>query len=283
MNKLFYSSIILLTLAACNDQNSGIVDNNDSQQAESTTWETKFPALWSVAYAGDINPEDVTYEQFINDVANKLKVDVGFKNDVKGDTGAQGIPGPAGPQGIQGEPGQDGANASLPTWETMYIFGSGDTFFYTCSDNNPCTAADITFHKSTIASAIEYYYAANPSAGPVIGEDLLNTGAPITNIQAESDCEYKAELITNSNVSYVLTSPEIHNGSLIFKTNSAFSSEFNIHIGDASMQLSPQLIVSKTLPGSFSATEAEKNRIAEELTTVGTHLGYQVALKRRCR
>lgn len=287
--KLIYIAIVLLTLTACNGQNSSDTDsnntNNNTQQNESVTWKFKFPSLWGVAYASDINPEDVTYEQFVNAVVEKLKTDVDFKDNIKGDTGEQGIIGPAGEQGIQGIPGQDGTDATLPSWETMYTFGNGDAFFYTCNTNNPCTANDITFHTTTLSNTVVYYHAANPSGGSFIGTDLLNTSASITNIHANSDCEYKAELLTaNSGIDKVLTSPEIQNGNLTFKTQSAFSSEFEVKIGDASASLiKPLLVVSKRLPASFSATQEEKDRIAHELTTVGTHLGWQLVLKRRCR
>ena len=56
-------------------------ENNSNNE---TTWKAKFPALWSVAYAQEpnLNPENVTYEQFLNSLSAKLKEDNSFIEQV---------------------------------------------------------------------------------------------------------------------------------------------------------------------------------------------------------
>ena len=86
MKKYINGIIVLLILSACGGggQSSDNTGTNE-QQTAAVTWESKFPSLWSVAYAADINPEDVTYDQFINTLAEKLKADTAFTSNVKGD------------------------------------------------------------------------------------------------------------------------------------------------------------------------------------------------------
>jgi len=212
------------------------------------------------------------------------KIEADFRDNVKGEMGDQGPMGPAGPQGIQGIPGKNGSDAALPSWETMYTFGTGDNFFYTCNSNTPCTADDITFHHSSLNETSNYYYRATLNADPITGIDHLNSDETISNIHANSDCEYKAELLfPTSNVDSVLLPQEIRNGSVVFVIRGAFSNQFNVTIGDASIPLQPQLFISRDLPYSFSATQYEKDLIAYEFNDVGTKLNSQVVIKRRCR
>lgn len=55
---------------------------NENTSTHDSTWKSKFPSLWSLAYAGDdsTKPEDVTYEEFVNAVAAVLKNDQSFTN-----------------------------------------------------------------------------------------------------------------------------------------------------------------------------------------------------------
>ncbi|MGC9323289.1 MAG: hypothetical protein ACP5G0_00940 [Desulfomonilia bacterium] len=75
------------------------------------TWKDAFPALWSTAYAQDAeepNPEDITYEEFLQAVIGALQSDQAFLSQIQGErglAGPQGPTGPEGPEGPQGEPG----------------------------------------------------------------------------------------------------------------------------------------------------------------------------------
>jgi hypothetical protein len=66
--------VFLNLSVGCGDSSGG--------NSEKITWKNKFPMLWSIAYADDIdvNPEDVTYSEFIQAVKNELKNDQGFIN-----------------------------------------------------------------------------------------------------------------------------------------------------------------------------------------------------------
>lgn len=294
MKNRIYGVVVLLLLSACGGGQSSDGTDTDGQQTEAVTWKSKFPSLWSVAYAADINPEDVTYDQFINTLAEKLKADTAFTNSVKGDAGVQGIVGPAGPQGtggsagLDGTDGTDGADAALSDWETMYSFSTGDSFFYTCNSNSPCTADDLTFHQVYVNSTTNPYYVATLIAGGVSGTDLINTGATMTNLRASTNCEYKAQTFLTLS-SYPedpdkeLIPSKMGSGNVYFNYKGTFTGEFDIVIGDASGGgPRPALIVSTRLPYSFAATQSEKDRIAHEFNNVGTGLFSRMVLKRRC-
>tara|TARA_Y100000817_G_C16855580_1_gene543851 strand:+ start:1175 stop:1969 length:795 start_codon:yes stop_codon:yes gene_type:complete len=54
---------------SCADQ----VSDNSNNCPNQESWKSRFPSLWNAAYADDTTaPSDVTYDQFLNDVANKL-------------------------------------------------------------------------------------------------------------------------------------------------------------------------------------------------------------------
>jgi len=76
---------------------------------------------------------------------------------------------------------------------------------------------------------------------------------------------------------------QVGDGSVTFYTNAAFAGQFEISIGDASNPLKPQLAISKDLPFSFTGTQSEKDDVASEFSSLGTGLGFQLVLKRRCR
>lgn len=87
MKNFICSILLILIVTSCtnSDKSETSIKNNPSYQDEtkSLTWKDKFPSLWSVAYAATpIKPEDVTYEQFVQAVADKIKMDVSLKENI---------------------------------------------------------------------------------------------------------------------------------------------------------------------------------------------------------
>jgi hypothetical protein len=78
MYRILFSISFIIVLSACEEKK--------------TTWKSKFPSLWEVAYADTVEPkpEDVTYTQFLQAVTAKLKSDQAFVDSVKGDKGDPG-------------------------------------------------------------------------------------------------------------------------------------------------------------------------------------------------
>jgi hypothetical protein len=86
-----------------------IIGCSSSSSDHHQTWKDKFPTLWSTAYAAEgdePNPEDITYDEFLQAVVAVLQTDQAFLEEIKGETGPAGPQGEQGLQGPQGETGQ---------------------------------------------------------------------------------------------------------------------------------------------------------------------------------
>jgi hypothetical protein len=62
-----------------------IVGCGGSSSDHSQTWKDKFPTLWSTAYAAEgdePNPEDITYDEFLQAVVSALKADETFQTEI---------------------------------------------------------------------------------------------------------------------------------------------------------------------------------------------------------
>lgn len=70
-----------ILMAACIDGGNYSLniskDDNDQSSAGKKNWKIRFPSMWAAAYAQDVavepDPETVTYEQFVNDVAKVVR------------------------------------------------------------------------------------------------------------------------------------------------------------------------------------------------------------------
>jgi hypothetical protein len=122
MNKILSISFLLLVTQlniGCFDSNkdSSTNSNNGTVSSSSMTLKDRFSNVWNKLYSQDVDPATISYEQFLTDIASKLRTDASFlaaskglKGDKgeKGDTGLPGSNGATGLQGNQGIPGQNG-------------------------------------------------------------------------------------------------------------------------------------------------------------------------------
>ncbi len=107
--KIYFFITLLIFFISCKQEiKSDIPLQNDNPDNNSTvTWKDKFPSLWASAYAQNstVRPEDVTYDQFLDAVANKLKQDGSFIQSTTGPQGASGLQGATGANGADGADG----------------------------------------------------------------------------------------------------------------------------------------------------------------------------------